>query len=121
MKIAGRVFPIWLIIAYVLALGSILAWPCAAFGSAFAFDAPGSANDPNTYTMVGIVLAYPILPILGVLGSYLSFRGDRRKLAYILAGVALIPFALIVLGIGWSYIVQWIYLIFPPKLTVTGG
>lgn len=120
MKIAGKVFPIWLIIAYVLALGAILAWPCAAFGSAFAFDAPGSANNPNTYRIVGIVLAYPVLPVVGVIGSYFSFRGERKKLAYALVGVALIPFVLIVLAIGWSIIANWLYLIRPTPLTQTG-
>ncbi len=99
MKIAGKIFPIWLVIAYVLAVGSILAWPCVAFGSAFAFDDPAAANNPSTYTFVGIVLAYPVLPVAGVLGSYFAFRSERRRLAYSLAGLALIPFVLIALGV----------------------
>lgn len=106
MRIAGRVFPIWLIIAYVLALGAILAWPCVFFGSAFAFDDPRAANNPSTFTIVGIVLAYPVLPLVGVLGSYFGFRGQRKKLAYILAGVALVPFLLIILALGASTIMN---------------
>jgi hypothetical protein len=89
--------PVWLIVLYVLSLLTILAWPFIALMSAFAFDAPGSAEDPAVWTGVIAVLSYPVLPVIGVLGSFLFYRGGRRVPAYVLAGLGAIPLALFVL------------------------
>ncbi len=91
--------PGWLIAAYVLALAAILAWPIVAFGSIFAFDAPGSAQNPGVWAGVITVLSYPVLPLIGVPASFFAYRAGRSKLAYLLAGIGGIPAALIVVFI----------------------
>ncbi len=97
MNIAGKKMPAWLIIAYVVALSAICAWPLIAYFSAFLFDAPNAASQPGTYVTMGIMLGYPILPILGVIGSFFAARGDRGRLAIGLAALALLPFVAIAL------------------------
>ncbi len=97
MNIAGKKLPVWLIIAYVVALSAICAWPLIAYFSAFLFDAPNAASQPGTYLSMGIMLGYPILPILGVIGSFFANRGGRRRLTIGLAALALLPFAAIAL------------------------
>ncbi len=92
MTIAGKRFPIWLIIAYVLALSAILAWPLVAFSSIFMFDDPQAAHLTSTYVTAGAMVAYPILPIAAVIGSYIAQRRESGRLAGVLAGIALLPF-----------------------------
>ena len=89
--------PVWLIIIYVLALATILLWPLVAFSSIFAFDAPGSANDPRVWTTVIVVLSYPLLPLVGVTGSFFAYRKGRSKLAYVLAGIGSLPLVAVIL------------------------
>ncbi len=114
MRLFGKVFPIWMVILYALALAAVLAWPCVAFGSAFAFDSP-QTNVPATLRVVGIILAYPILPIGGVIGSLLAYRGDHKRLTYALLAVALVPFVVFILLLLWSTIEQIIFLVRPPS------
>ena len=99
MRNALKQIPFWLMIMYVLALLAVVVWPCAAFTSMFAFDAPGSAQQSSTYVYVGIALLYPIIPIVGVLGSFFAHRGQHKRLAYGLAGFALMPAALMLVGL----------------------
>ena len=87
--------PVWLIIIYVLSVLTLTAWPFVAFMSVFAFDAPGSAEDPAVWATVTTVLAYPLLPLVGVPVSFFSYRGNRRVLGYIFAGVGAIPLAIL--------------------------
>ncbi len=115
MRLFGRQFPVWLVILYVLALSAVLLWPCVAFGSAFAFDSPGT-NVPSTLRIVGIVLAYPLLSIGGVIGSYLAYRAARHRLAYGLVALALVPFALAVAGFAWSTVTTVLYSLHPTPL-----
>ncbi len=89
-------FPVWLIVVYVLALATILAWPFVAFMSVFAFDAPGSAQNPAIYATVGLILAYPLLPLVGVSGSFVAYRKAAKPLAYVLAGIGSLPLAVLV-------------------------
>lgn len=112
MRLFGRQFPIWLIILYVLALSAVLLWPCVAFGSMFAFDSP-TTNVPSTMRIVGIVLAYPLLPIGGVIGSYFGYRAAHHRLAYGLVALALVPFGLIAIGFGWSSVTTILYQFHP--------
>ncbi len=100
MQAAKPRIPVWLIILYVLSLATILLWPVVAFASIFAFDAPGSAQDPAVYRTVGAVLAYPLFPLLGVPFSFLAFRRGRTMLAYVMAGIGAVPLlAALVVGI----------------------
>ena len=92
-------FPIWLIILYILALATILLWPFVAFMSVFAFDAPGSAQNPAVWTGVTAVLSYPLLPLIGVGGSFFAYRRGWKTLAYILAGVGALPLLAVVLAL----------------------
>ncbi len=97
MQTARPRVPIWLVILYILALATILAWPFIAFMSVFAFDAPGSSQDPAVWTGVITVLAYPLLPLIGVLGSFLAYRSGRKILSYILAGLGALPLVALIL------------------------
>lgn len=91
--------PVWLIVVYVLALLTVLAWPLVAFMSVFAFDAPGSAQNPAVWAGVITVLAYPLLPLVGIPGSFFAFRRDHRRLSYTLAGIGSIPLLIGILGL----------------------
>src|SRR5512139_3615600 len=97
MQVTRPRLPIWLVILYILALATILAWPFIAFMSAFAFDAPGSSQDSAVWTGVITVLAYPLLPLIGVLGSFLAYRSGRKTLSYILAAVGALPLVALIL------------------------
>ena len=99
MQTAKPHLPIWLIIVYVLSAATILIWPLIAFMSIFAFDAPGSAQNPAIYTTVIIILAYPLLPAVGVPGSFLAYRKGHSKLAYVLAGIGALPFVAVLLAL----------------------
>ncbi len=112
MQIGRTRFPVWLIVAYVLALAAILAWPLVAFGSAFAFDSPMTpAQTQSTEVAVVAVLAYPIIPLVGVLASFFARRGGRNRLAWGFAGFALIPLALLALILLASFAMQGLYLL----------
>jgi len=89
--------PVLLIVVYVLALATILLWPIVAFSSVFAFDAPGSADDPKVWTIVITVLSYPLLPLVGVTGSFFAYRKGLSKLSYVLAGIGSVPLVVAVL------------------------
>ena len=84
-------FPIGLIIVYVAALASLLAWPFIGFMSVFAFDAPGSAQDPKVWTIVIVLLSYPVLPVAGVIASVIARLRRAARLSWVLAGVASLP------------------------------
>jgi hypothetical protein len=99
MQTARPRIPVWLIIIYVLALATILAWPFIAFMSAFAFDAPGSSDNPAVWTGVIVVLSYPLLPLVGVPGSFFAYRKNFRTLAYVLLGIGAVPLALLLLAL----------------------
>jgi hypothetical protein len=91
--------PVWLIIVYVLALATILIWPFIAFMSVFAFDAPGSADDPAVWTGVITVLSYPLLPLVGIPASFFMYRANHKKAGVVLAAIGAIPLGLVLLGL----------------------
>lgn len=110
MQLGRTRFPLGMIAAYVLGLGAILAWPFVAFGAAFAFDSPMTpAQTQSTEAVVGLVLAYPIIPIVGVLGSVLAQRAGRSRLAWGLAAIALIPTAFLVLVLAASFVMNILF------------
>lgn len=49
----------------ILAALTVLAWPILAFGSAFLFDAPGSADKKHLQIIAYICWYYPAGPALG--------------------------------------------------------
>jgi cation transporter-like permease len=77
--------------------------------SAFAFDAPGSAQDPAVWQGVGLVLAYPLLPVLGVPASFVAYWRRHRNLAYILLGIAALPLLVIVVGLAAVFAVNVLF------------
>ncbi len=91
MNIAGKRFPIWLVLVYILSLLIIVAWPLTAFSSLFMFDAPGSANSATSWSMAGFLTCYPLLTLGGVLSSYLLYRRDKRVPSLVLAAIGAIP------------------------------
>ncbi len=104
-------FPAWLIVIYVLALLTILAWPLVAFMSIFAFDAPASAQNPGVWAGVITVLAYPLLPLVGVPGSFFAFRRDHRRLSYTLAGIGSIPLVIAVIALVAMFVGSFLALL----------
>lgn len=103
--------PVWLIVVYVLALLTVLAWPFVAFMSVFAFDAPGSAQNPSIWATVIAVLSYPLLPLVGIPGSFFAFRRGHRRLAYLLAAVGAIPFVIAVAAIISIFVMDIVILL----------
>jgi hypothetical protein len=97
MKIAGTRLPLWLTIGYILALLPVLAWPCIAPMAAFAFDSPGSTQNPGAYVMAASVVLYPLIPLVAVPISFFIYRGGHKPPSYILAGIGLLPFIAILL------------------------
>lgn len=89
--------PVWLVILFILSLLTIAAWPFVAFMSAFAFDSPGSSENPAVWTGVITVLSYPLLPLLGIPAAFFAYRANRKVLAYVLTGIGAIPLAAVVL------------------------
>ncbi len=113
MQTAARRLPAWLVIVYVLALATLLAWPFVAFMSVFAFDAPGSAQNPAVWSAVGIVLAYPLLPIIGVIASFITYRKGWRKPAYVLAGIGALPLVVLLAFIVTAFLSSLAFLVAP--------
>ncbi len=98
-KLPARRLPAWLIVLYVMALLTILGWPIVAFASIFAFDAPGSAQNPGVWATVITLLAYPLIPLVFIPGSFFAFRRDHRRLAYTLAGIGSIPLLIAIIAL----------------------
>lgn len=111
METAAIRIPIWLIILYVLALATILIWPFIAFMSVFAFDAPGTAQDPAVWTGVIAVLSYPLLPLVGVPGSFLTYRKGLRKAAYVLAAIGAVPLVICVIALVGMFVTNIVFLL----------
>ncbi len=113
MQNAAVRVPVWLIVVYVLALATILAWPCIAYMSVFAFDAPGSAQNPAVWSTVILVLAYPLLPIIGVIASFITYRKGLRKPAYVLAGIGALPLVALLAFIVAAFVSSLAFLVAP--------
>jgi len=111
METAAIRIPIWLIIVYALALATILIWPFIAFMSVFAFDAPGTAQDPAVWTGVIAVLSYPLLPLVGVPGSFLTYRKGLRKPAYVLAAIGAVPLVILAIALISIVVMNFLFLL----------
>lgn len=79
----------WLIFSQLAALTSLLLWLGLAGMSLLAFDAGVSLQ---ASLFVGLVWAYPLLPLALAVWSWLAFRAQRKKRAFLLG---LVQFLLI--------------------------
>ncbi len=103
--------PIWLIVLDILSLGTLTLWPLVAFMSVFAFDAPGSAQDPAVWAGVITILSYPLLPIIGAAGSLFAYWRRHKRLSYVLAGIGAIPLVLVVQGFIAIFVGNFVFLL----------
>jgi hypothetical protein len=83
------------IVLLVIVVASLIPWGFASFLSLFAFDAPGSENQPSTWLMVAPVWAYPVLAAGCITGSIILKRKNK-----------LLP-ALIVIAIPLAAVILW--------------
>lgn len=79
---------IWLIVSQLLAVGSLLIWALMAGLSVMAFD---SGVSPEAWTIVLAVWAYPIFPLVLVIGAWVAFAKRRNSLAGVLSGLSFAP------------------------------
>ncbi len=94
---------IWMIIAQVLMLGSLVLWLIAAGFSVMAFDAGVTTQ---AWTFVILVWSYPILPILLSIGGWIAYAKRKNILAVILSVLSFAPpflfyFFIIVANLAW--------------------
>lgn len=54
------------------------------------FDAPGSQNNLLLVTLYSIIVAYPLGLIAGTISSWISYRRQKFKLAYLLNSIPLL-------------------------------
>jgi hypothetical protein len=113
MQPAKPRIPAWLIIVYILSLLTILGWPLMAFMSVFAFDAPGSAQDPRVWTGVTLLLAYPVLPLVGVIGSFFTYRARHARAAYLLVAMGAIPLVIAAVALAAIFVTSVLAVIRP--------
>lgn len=78
----------WIVVSQLAALMSLLGWFGFAGMSLLAFDAGVS---PAAAAFVGIIWAYPLLPLGLGIWSWLAFKGKKDKLALLLASAQFVP------------------------------
>ncbi len=84
--------PRWLYVISAVAFAPILLWPLFCFSSFMAVAEASIAQDPGSIWMqAGLALSYPVLTIIGVPISLKAYRGNRKRLAYVFLGIALLP------------------------------
>jgi O-antigen/teichoic acid export membrane protein len=79
---------IWMIVAQLLAVGSLLIWLVMAGLSVMAFDA---GETPAAWAFVIAVWSYPIFPLGMSIGAWIAYARRKSKLAAILSGVSFAP------------------------------
>ena len=79
---------IWLIVSQLAALGSLVIWAFVAGMSVMAFD---SGQSPAAWTFVLTIWAYPIFPLVMVIGAWIAYARRANRLAAILSGLAFAP------------------------------
>jgi hypothetical protein len=94
---------IWMIIAQLLMLGSLVIWLISALFSVMAFDAGVTTQ---AWTFVIIVWSYPILPILLSIVGWIAYAKRKNTLAVILSVLSFAPpfllyFLMIVSNLAW--------------------
>ena len=96
---------IWMIVSQLLAAGSLLLWVIVAGLSVMTFD---SGVTQEAWNIVIAVWAYPLFPILLVIGAWVAYARRKDRLAAILSGISFVPpfllFALIwAANTAWSF------------------
>jgi len=79
---------IWLIVSQLLAIGSLLIWVIAAGLSVMIFD---KGESPEAWAFVLTVWAYPLFPLLMIIGAWVAFAFRKNWLAAVLSGLPLVP------------------------------
>ncbi|MBM3125727.1 MAG: hypothetical protein FJZ87_11760 [Chloroflexi bacterium] len=79
---------LWLIASQLLALASLVIWALMAGLSVMAFDSGVSAE---AWTFVLTVWAYPVIPLILIIGAWIAFPQRRNVLAAILSGLSFAP------------------------------
>ena len=79
---------IWLILSQLLAVGSLLFWALVAGLSVMAFD---SGESSLAWTIVILVWAYPLFPLLMAIGAWVAFASRKNRLAAVLSGLTFLP------------------------------
>ncbi len=88
---------IWMIVAQLLAVASLLIWVVMAGMSFMAFDSGGSAS---TWVFVTAVWCYPIVPLLMSIGAWVAYKRRKNSIAAILSGLSFAPIVLFFLVIN---------------------
>jgi hypothetical protein len=79
---------IWMIVSQFLTVLSLVIWLLVAGLSVMAFDSGVSAE---AWTFVIAVWAYPVIPIVLVIASWIAFARRRNRLAAVLSGLSFAP------------------------------
>ncbi|NUQ37969.1 MAG: hypothetical protein HUU23_09275 [Caldilineales bacterium] len=79
---------IWMILAQILMLGSLVIWLVVAGFSVMAFDAGVTAQ---AWTLVILVWAYPILPVGLIIAAWRAYAKHRGVLAVVLSSLSFAP------------------------------
>ena len=82
---------VWMIVSQLLAIGSLLIWALMAGLSVMAFD---EGQSREAWTIVLMVWAYPLFPLLMAVGAWVSFAFRKNRLAAILSGMTFAPLVL---------------------------
>lgn len=101
MRIAGTLIPARLRILYVLSLASVLlCWPFTVIGAAMQAEGAVTAGELQMANVrAAAFLLWPLLPLVGVTGSFFALRRRRAPLAYTLAAIAVLPVVFLVLAV----------------------
>ena len=86
---------IWMIVAQLLAVGSLLIWFVGAGMSMMSVDADGSLP-----AWILAVWCYPILPLCMCIGAWVAYKRRKNTLAAILSGLSFAPIVLFFLVIN---------------------
>jgi hypothetical protein len=94
---------IWMIVAQLLAAGSLVIWAFAAGISVMAFD---QGSSPEAWRVVIAVWSYPILPLVLSIAAWIAFALRRNVIASILIALAFLPPVLLVIVV-WVATATW--------------
>ena len=78
----------WLIVSQLMALGTLLFWVLVAGLSVMAFDSGQSAQ---AWLFVGLVWAYPLVPLVLAIAAWIAFAFRKNTLAVVLSTLTFIP------------------------------
>lgn len=87
-----RLLLAWMILSQLLMAASLVLWLLFAGLSVMAFD---SGATREAWTFVLAVWAYPLIPILLVVGAWVAYGRHKNALAAILSGLSFVPPALL--------------------------